>query len=470
MKRTLASPVIPWVPGAVALLAVTVVVVWLWRAPRVVLQLRVPGTDQAPGTAEGGAKANPVLSGKLILADGRPADLSGSWPRFRGPNLDGISDDPTPLAKAWEPSGPKPLWSKDVGEGYAGAAVERGRVYVMDYDLEKRQDALRCLSLADGKEIWRYAYPLPVKRNHGMSRTVPAITEKFVVAMGPKCHVVCLDAASGELRWTLDLVRDHGATVPPWYAGQCPLIDNGRAILAVGGEEALILAVEIESGRVVWKAPNPKKWKMTHSSVVPMEFEGQRTYVYCANQGVAGISAKDGTLFWETSDWKISIATIPSPVILDEGRIFLSGGYDAGSLMLQLQKEAERIVPRTLFKLEPRVFGATQHTPAYYAGHIYGIRPDGQLVCLALDGKVLWSSGPNLTFGLGPFLISNGLLFAMNDSGKLTLAEASPLKFTKLAEAQILHGRESWGPLALAGGRLIARDFTRMVCLDVAAR
>ena len=181
--------------------------------------------------------------------------------------------------------------------------------------------------------------------------------------MGPKCHVVCLDPATGELRWGLDLVRQFGATVPPWYAGQCPLIDNGAVILAPGGKDALLLACDGQTGKVLWQTPNPHGWKMTHSSVMPMEFGGERMYVYCANNGVVGVSAKDGAILWETTDWKISIATVPSPLILSDGRIFLTGGYNAGSLMLQLRKEGERFVPRTLFKLEPEVFGATQHTP-----------------------------------------------------------------------------------------------------------
>jgi outer membrane protein assembly factor BamB len=58
----------------------------------------------------------------------------------------------------------------------------------------------------------------------------------------------------------------------------------------------------------------------------------------------------------------------------------------------------------------------------------------------------------------------------MNDSGLLRLIQAAPDKYALLAQAQVLKGRESWGPLALANGRLIARDLTRMVCLDVAKR
>ena len=76
-----------------------------------------------------------------------------------------------------------------------------GRVYVMDYERETHESVLRCLSLAEGKELWRYAYPLPIKRNHGVTRTVPAVTEQAVVALDPKCNVVCVDAATGERRW-----------------------------------------------------------------------------------------------------------------------------------------------------------------------------------------------------------------------------------------------------------------------------
>ena len=460
---------VQWLPLGAALLGSLLVGWWLIRQPGDRLTVRVPGTDRGPSTAVAGT-SNPVLAGKLLPGPGRTNDLPGEWREFRGPGRAGASSATTRLARSWDSPGPRELWSVEVGEGYAGAAVATGRVYLMDYDRDQKQDAIRCLSLADGQEIWRYAYPVAVKRNHGMSRTVPALAEKQVVAMGPKCHVTCLDLVSGELRWALDLVQQYGTTVPPWYAGQCPLIDSGAVILAPGGEKALLVAVDLETGQERWRTPNPKGWKMTHTSIMPMEINGERTYVYCASLGVVGVSAKDGRLLWQTPDWKISIANVPSPVIVDGGRIFLSGGYDAGSRMLQIQAEKSEWLVKTLFKLEPEIFGATQHSPILFNEHLYGVRPDGQFVCLDLNGKVLWTSGSGGGFGLGPFLLADGLFFAMNDSGTLSLIEATPEKFNRLAQGQVLKGRESWGPLAIAGSRLIARDLTRMVCLEVGSR
>jgi outer membrane protein assembly factor BamB len=203
---------------------------------------------------------------------------------------------------------------------------------------------------------------------------------------------------------------------------------------------------------------------------MPMEVQGERIYVYCANNGVVGVSAKDGKLLWETAAWKISIATVPSPLALPEGKILLSGGYNAGSLMLQVTNIQGRWEARTLFKLDAEAFGATQHTPIFYQNHIYGVRPDGRLVCLDLDGKNLWSSPSSDQFGLGPFIIADGLILAMNDAGLLRLIEASPQQYHRLSEAHVLKGHESWGPLSLADGRLYARDLTRLVCLDITGR
>jgi outer membrane protein assembly factor BamB len=464
--RMKSSKAVLWIPTALGLICTAALAIWLTSPSGTPLMLRVPGTDRAPGD-ELGTNGNAILAGKRIPSTGKPALLPGAWPQFRGPDRDGIGKAATHLAHSLEGSGLRQIWGIDVGDGYAGAAIFKGRLYLMDYNTEHKKDVLRCLSVDDGAEIWRYEYPVSVKRNHGMSRTVPAVTEQVVVAMGPKCHVVCLDATSGELRWGIDLLRQYGATVPPWYAGQCPLIDSNSVILAPGGPKALLLAVQAETGNVQWQTPNPHGWKMTHSSIMPMEIEDEKMYVYCANNGVVGVSSKDGALLWETTAWKISIATVPSPLILPGGRIFLSGGYNAGSLMLQVSKDQGRWRIQTLFKLEPQVFGATQHTPILYGDHIYGVRADGRFVCLDLNGKPVWTSDTAQQFGLGSFLIADGVIFAVNDSGLLRLIAASPEKYNLLAQSQILKGHESWGPMAFADGRLYARDLTRLICLDV---
>jgi len=136
-------------------------------------------------------------------------------------------------------------------------------------------------------------------------------------------------------------------------------------------------------------------------------------------------------------------------------------------MMLELKEEGGKVVPRVVFRLPATVFGCEQQTPILYKDHLYGVTAGGQLVCLSLEGKVLWASGPRNTFGLGPLLIADGMIYALNDNGLLSLAEADSTSYKQLAQAHVLQGHDSWGPMAIANGLLLVRDLTTMTCLDV---
>jgi outer membrane protein assembly factor BamB len=81
---------------------------------------------------------------------------------------------------------------------------------------------------------------------------------------------------------------------------------------------------------------------------------------------------------------------------------------------------------------------------------------------------VLWSSGNTARFGIGPYVMANGVLYVLADSGTLAIVEANPSAYKELARAQVLSGGDAWAPIAVADGKLICRDITTMVCLDLA--
>ena len=434
-------------------------------------ELRLPVAVNRPPPSDAAGSGD--FTGTLTTGPGaapRPTalPLTGSWPQFRGPQRNNVAVYDQPLARQWPAGGPPPLWRIPVGEGHAGAAIHQGRVYLVDYDRERQEDAIRCLSLADGRDIWRYSYPVKVKRNHGMSRTVPAVNDQYLVTLGPKCHVHCLEALTGRLIWKHDLVREFGSVVPPWYAGQCPLIDGDLAILAPGGEP-LVMALELATGREVWRTPNPGGWQMTHSSIVPAELGGVRQYLYCGSLGVVGVAAADGRTLWRWPEWKIS-TTVPSPVPVGSDRVFFTGGYGAGSQMVRLVAREQGFAVEELYRRPPTVFSADQQTPILYHDHLYAVLPDGRLACMDLQGTVVWTSPSGVTFGLGPLLVINDLLFVLQDQKcELVMVEASPVAYRELARAKVLGGHDAWAPMAFADGRLILRDLTEMVCLDLSA-
>lgn len=456
---------------------------WWLNTPAPDLPKRVPGLDKPLYPVKKTTavpQPDSLKNGGIFRQfNGKPGITRSSWPHFRGPDDDNIAHDSVKLAATWPASGPPQLWSLKLGEGYAGPAIRNGRVYILDYDEKLPGSVLRCFSFNDGQELWQRGYRGKVKRNHGMSRTVPAVDERFVVTIGPKCRVMCVKARSGDFLWGLDLPARYGTRVPLWYTGQCPLIRNGVAILAPAGKEILMMGVDCQTGKILWTTPNSNAWNMSHSSIIPMTFFQQKALVYCAIGGMIAVVADGpnaGKVLWRTREWTQSVVS-PSPVALPGNRLFVTAGYGGGGALFQVNRKSDGTLNvQLVYRTRPETFACEQQTPIFYRGRLFSILPaDGgalqrQLVCFDPEQKkIIWNSGKKYRFGLGPFLLADDKLFVLNDNGILTLFSATAANTEILATAKILHGRDAWAPLALVDGKLLLRDWKRLVCLDVSA-
>jgi outer membrane protein assembly factor BamB len=399
---------------------------------------------------------------------------AADWPQFRGVNRDNMAAE-TGLYRSWPAGGPKILWKIPVAEGYAGAAIKDGRVYLNDYDTARKEHVVRAISLADGKDVWRWSYPVEIRPSHGITRTVPAVGRTLVFSLDPKCRFHALDAKTGKLVWQKNLVQEYKATIPGWYAGQNPLLDGERVLLATGGD-ALVVAFDQATGKEVWRTPNSGKDVMSHVSLMPAVIGGVKQYLYLTMNKVVGVAAADGQLLWSIP-FAAKMAACPSPVSIGDGRIFITSGYEAGSMMIQVSKSASGFAAQKLYDLTSMQFNSEVHTPVLYQNHLFAVssKTRGRFTCLGLDGKAVWQSpvvsgdpAATRTFDLGAFLFADGMFFVLDGkTGMLRLLEANAKQYKELASAQILSGEDVWGPMALSNGRLVIRDMSQMVCLQV---
>jgi outer membrane protein assembly factor BamB len=480
----------PTVKNSTIIICITVVTfvvalfIWLLKDPTTDLTARVPGMDNRPKIE---ARSDSVVIGEFIDTLAVLDEVApGNWPRFRGTDFDNISKDATPLAESWDTSGPAILWRTTLGEGYAGPSVYKGRVYLLDYNEKKKADMLRCFSLKSGLELWRRWYYVDLKRNHGYSRTIPAVTDKYVVTIGPRSHVMCLDPLNGKLLWTLDLEKEYGIPgkekgriTPDFFSGQCPLIDNDIAVVAPGGK-ALMIGIECATGKVLWKTPNPDTLRMSHGSIIPMVIHEKRMYVYNAVGGVCGVSAGGddaGKLLWKTLDWNPA-TTAASPVLLHNNEIAVFGSYGAGGAKIRINKEGEKY-SAVLIEQHKATNGiaSDQQTPIVIGDFIWCVMPENagplkkQLVCYNMSDltKPVWSSGKENRFGrgLGPYIVSGDKMYLLDDDGKLYLFRLQKDKVALISSHQILNGIEAWGPMAIAGDLLLMRDARNLLCLNI---
>jgi len=411
-----------------------------------------------------------VVLGTVTTAD---------WPQMAGPDRNNISSE-TGLARTWPGDGPPVLWTVALGGGFASPSIKDGKVYLLDR-IGAEQDNLRCFDLETGQELWNYSYDAPGGVSHDGPRTAPTVTEDRVYFVGMLGHFTCLDLATHKPVWTRNLCADFGAEVPRWGVAQAPSLYKDMVIVAPQANDAFVAAIDKNTGEVVWKTPclgdvgYSTPVMLTWCSVDQAVMIGATPPPGLNTGSVNGISLENGSVLWSYHGWECKIP-IPYATALPDNRLFITGGYKAGSAMVQLNRDGDAFTVKELFKTEE--CGSQIQQPIFFQNHLYvnsnsNEREDG-MMCLTLDGKILWKTRDtriawfSTTFERGPLLLADGLILNLDGKyGTLHLIEPSPEGYKELAKATVLEGKQLWSPMALSRGRLLIRSHTEMKCLKV---
>lgn len=434
-----------------------------------------------------------VIIGTIVFAQ--------DWPQYGGPDRTSISSEKG-LLKAWPETGPEVLWSVDIGIGYGGPVVKNGKVYLLDRD-DKTGDKMRCFDLNSGAELWKFEYEAAGAVMFPGSRSVPAIDDKHVYSCGPYGHLYCIDVNTHKPVWNKNIWTDFGGQLPEggspgfggpfptWAISQCPLIYGDLLILASQAPGAGVVAYNKNTGELKWKTKNLGATGYVSPTIVKTDGLDHLVMVTASSGGrggqplvpgnVVGMEPLTGKIVWEFNDWKCGIP-VPMAVDAGENKLLITGGYELGALMLQVEKKADGTYgTKELFRTEE--FGDQTKTPVFYEGYFYGEygtnnRRDG-LTCMDSEGNIMWKTKREPDFNKGSMIIADGLMLATDGAKTLYLIEPGPAGYKELAKAELLaeqkfaddraarHGTQNWAPLALANGKLLIRDQSRMLCVKV---
>jgi len=414
--------------------------------------------------------------GVLVAACWLASPARADWPQFLGPDHDGIARTAKPLPRSWPAGGPKVLWKVEVGEGFAGPAICGDSVLLLDRE-DNARDVVRRLRLVDGAEVWRYPYSAPGRLpTKDGSRGTPTTDGKLVFTIGPFGHVHALKFEDGSLVWKAHLLKDWQARLPKWGVATSPLLMDDWVIVTPWGKKAAVVAYEKATGKVVWQTPDPgiqdsdRSNRRAYSSPVPMTLNGRRMIAASGPWAhTIGVDPRTGEQLWRYSGYACKIP-IPSPTLIGDGRIFLTGGYKSGCAMFKVESVEGRFRTRELWKNHN--MGSHIGQALFHKGYLYGNSIDtrGGLTCLTLDGRIKWQTRNSPGFDRGNLLIVDDLIFIMDGkTGDLVMAEASPNGYKELGRARFLSGRGSavWAPLAYSGGKLVVRDQYTLACVDL---
>ena len=403
------------------------------------------------------------------------ASAMADWPQYAGPDRNNHSPE-TGIARSWPEAGPKTLWTVPIGEGFGGAAISDGEVYFLDR-VTGKEDIFRCLSLETGEELWHYAYPAPSEVSYPGSRTVPAVTDKYVYSVGVLGDFHCFDRTERKVVWHRNLIDDYQmGEAPHWGISQAPSVSGDLVIVAPQAENALVAAYNRFTGERVWTSEGIGS--LGYVSPVLAKIHGVDQVLMVAAPGrrqpgtVAGISLADGSILWRYEDWECRIP-IPYPTVLPGNQVFITGGYGAGSHLFEVTKSGNEWGTKKLFNTMD--FGSQIHQPLFINGAIYGNSnsndvKDG-MTCLTMDGLMKWRTRDNRdlpNFDFGNLIYVDGLIVNLEGRrGTLHLIEPTTEGYTEMASAALFEGSKMWAPMAFADGKLVVRSQEAMKCLDL---
>jgi outer membrane protein assembly factor BamB len=390
----------------------------------------------------------------------RASEDDFEWPRWRGPNGDGISKE-----KDWNPKaltgGPKILWKADLGGGYTTAAVMGDRLYTMGR--KSITNTIYCIDAGTGKEIWRYSF-----ENYTDPHCTPTIDGENIYALTADGILLCLKIKNGKLKWKKDLVNDLKAEkIPQGFSGS-PIIEGDRIILNVNTAG---MALDKNTGNLAWAsavhAGRINEYGY-HSTPVIYNQNGNRRTLILGLTGLFLVDPATGKAIWFYERYHINHAPIADPVV-NENRVFISTNTIAikpQCVLLDISKNKPVAVWQNA-----NMRNETS-TPILLDGYLYGC--DGteggfSLRCVAWnDGKVMWGKKMKMV----ALTAADGKLIILEIDGTLHIAEASPSSYKEISSGNILGGmrklEQFWTPPVLCDGRIFCRDRNRFLfCVDV---
>lgn len=389
------------------------------------------------------------------------------WPRWRGSHGDGTWYAPR-LPDKWPANGLTRRWRQPIGGGYAGVVVSDGLVYTMDRQSSPAEvERVLAFRADDGEPVWQHSYPVTYgDLDYGNGpRAAPTIFEEHVYTLGAVGHAQCLDARTGELIWSKDFVRDHGAQLPEWGLAASTVIVDNLVILQPGVRpNGCLVALDRETGREMWRASTDPAG---YATPILIEHAGGKQLICWTPENVIAVQPHDGKILWSIP-YKVTYGVAIATPIFAEGIIFVSG-YWEGSKAIRLgdkPNEAE-----LLWENERELRGLMSQ-PLYRQGHVYSLDKTLGLTCFELaSGRKLWDDGNQLTpRDRNPqaslvWLGDDDRAIALNANGELVLFRLRPSGYVEESRTKIIG--PTWAHPAYADNAVFARDDNELVCAEL---
>lgn len=396
---------------------------------------------------------------------------ASDYPQWRGPERNGILKE-TGLLKEWPEGGPKLLWSiKGIGKGFSSPSISGDSLYVTGM-----RDDIEFISAFDleGNLKWKKDYGKAYTDSFPDARTTPTVEGDSIYVISGRGEVVCLDAASGNINWSVKAFKKFKGKHGAWGTAESPLIVDDKVIYTPCGKQTTVVALDKKTGKTVWKTRSLND-QSGYVSPLLIERGGLKQIVTVTGKYIIGINAENGNIIWDINYIDIKPTGKSNDIntntpLYHDGRMFITSGYNHTGLMVELSEDGrEASVAWTNPDLDVH-HGASVLVDGYLYGANWINNGNGKWVCLDWNtGKTMYETK---WFNKGSIITAEGMLYCYEEkAGNLGLVEATPDEFRLISSFKIKQGKgPHWGHPVINDGKLYIRHGNAMMVYDIKAK
>jgi outer membrane protein assembly factor BamB len=379
--------------------------------------------------------------------------------QWQGVNRDGIYPEKN-LLKTWPADGPSLLWHfDDLGEGHGSAAIAGDRIYLTGEI--QTIGYVFCLSL-DGKLIWKIPYGVEWTESWPGSRVTPLVTDGKVYLMSAFGSVVCLKADKGTVLWKADLLKDYDGRNITWGMTENLLVDGNKLICTPGGISANIIALDKNTGKLIWKSAGNGE-KSAYCSPMLINLPKKKILVTMTENSIIALDAANGVKLWSQPQTNKYAVHANTPIFSND-QLYCVSGYGKGGVMLKLSEDGTKseVIWRDA-TLDTRTGGVV-----LVNGKIYGFGDMSKgFHCLDWKTGAVVASEKSMNKG-GNIISDGGMLYTYDENGDVSLFESSAIGFKKVSSFKVPFGAaQHWAHLVIKNGKLYVRHGNSLMVYNI---
>jgi outer membrane protein assembly factor BamB len=355
----------------------------------------------------------------------------------------------TGLLKSWPESGPELLWNfNGLGEGHSSVAIASGKIFLTG--MTEGRGFVYALDL-NGKLLSKKEYGKEWAESYNGTRGTITANEGKLYLISGYGDILCLKEDNLDLIWKKNIMTDFGGANITWGICESPLIVGEKLIVSPGGPEHNIVALNKNTGDVIWSCPGDGDLSAYCS---PLYLSDQKVpqVVTMMAKHIIGIDIATGKKLWSYE--QINRTNVhPNVPVYADNMLLCTSGYGKGSVMLRLidgGRSVEKVWDSP--QLDSRI-GAMVKIGDYAYGS-----GDVNRFWFCVDWKTGEQKYKDGAFVKGNVIAADGMLYCYSETGDLALVKTTPEKFDIVSKFPITLGtNQHWAHPVIHKGVLFVR-------------